>query len=80
MRVLTTPDLGNMVPLEGHPQLGCMLSRKSGQGHGQVKPHTNSSTPVIFEVVHQSIGLVTALALQDLQVLQDRRINRTVSE
>ena len=76
LRVLATPDLADLVALEGQGQLAGVRGHEAGERHGQVEAQRHPPSAVVGEPVDLLVGLVAALAEQDLRVLERRRVDR----
>ena len=77
LRVLSTPNRGDVVSLKRRAEFVNMLSRKSGKRHCQVEPHADVAPAGVLELVHLLVRFVRAFALKNLQIFQSWRIDRS---
>ena len=76
LRVLAAPHGGDVVALERRAQLADVLGGEAGQRHGEVEPQADVAAAVVLEAVELLVGFRAALAEQDFEVLQRRRVDR----
>ena len=68
-----------MVAPEGEDQFALVLRDVTRQRHGQVVAQGNLAAALVGELEQLLVGLAAALALDDLGVLEDGRIDRAVA-
>ena len=69
------PHGGDVIAFEGRAQLVDVLRGEAGQRHRQIEPQPDPPPAVVLEAVELLVGLVAALAGEDLQVFQGRRVD-----
>jgi hypothetical protein len=76
LSVLAAPHRRHVVALEGQPQVVEVLGREAGEGNGEVEPHPHVAAAMVLKAVQLLVGLLAALAGEDLQVFERRRVDR----
>ena len=69
------PDGGDVVTLEGRAQFVDVLRGKTGQRHREIEPQPDPPLAMILEAVELLVGFLAALAGEDFQVFQGRRVD-----
>ena len=64
-----------MIALEGRAQLVDVLRGETGQRHREIEPQPDPPPAVVLEAIELLVGLLAALAGEDFQVLQGRRVD-----
>ena len=75
LRPFAAPHGGDVIALEGRAQFVDVLRGKTGQRHGEIEPQPDPPPAMILELVDLLVGLLAALAGEDFQVLQGRRVD-----
>src|SRR5262249_26756508 len=76
LRVLAAPHGSDVVPLERQADLARVLRDEARQRHGEVEAHRDAAFAVVGEAVELLVGLLAALAGEDLFVLERGRVDR----
>lgn len=73
--VLAAPDGSAVVAFEGRTELADVLGSKTRKGNRQVKAHADLAPTGIGEAVHLLVAFRAALAHQNVEVLEGRRVD-----
>jgi hypothetical protein len=74
--VLSAPHRADVIALEGSPGLTDVLRDEPRQRHRQIEAHRDVAAAAVLEPIELLVGLVSALAEQDLGVFEGRGIDR----
>ena len=69
------PHRGDVIAFERRAQFVDVLGGEAGQRHGEIEPQPDPPPAVVLEAVDLLVGLVAALAGEDFQVFQGRRVD-----
>jgi len=74
--ILSSPDRGDVVPLEGSPEGINVLGHEACQRDSEVKPQADVTPSMVLETIELAICFLAPLAGEDLQVFQRGRVDR----
>ena len=79
LRVFAAPNFRQVVTLERDAEFREVLRRETSERNGQVETHPDFAPAGVFEAVELLVGFVASFAGENLQILENRGVDRAKS-